>query len=108
MERVWKFFRQRGGFARRKFGIADERIFAGWRRGDKTKPPRRSAAANNLSGLTTIFFRLQKGIRIRGSRVLPWHSSRFFSDLDFTGFWNWTLWPFWFFGYRRFSLDQDS
>ena len=32
--------------------------------GSKTKPPRRSAAANFLSGPSTIFFRLLKGIRI--------------------------------------------
>jgi hypothetical protein len=54
------------------------------RRGDwyKTKPPPEGAAATFLSGPSTIFFRLQKGIRILVfSRVLPWHSSKFFRTI---------------------------
>jgi hypothetical protein len=65
-EGVWKFFRQRGGFARRTKALHDEGIPTSMAAGGgpfvkQKKAAPSGAAAKILSGPTTIFFQASKG-----------------------------------------------
>jgi|SRR5579859_8076437 len=97
-ERVWKFFRRREGFGRRGKGLPDEGFLGGM--GQK------KAAAGFRGGKFFVranydLFQASEGNSdYIFSRVLPWHSSRFFFGCGFSLFFGLDLGlAIWLFGY---------